>query len=289
MKRIIKIVTSAILFFCFATTQSLGQEFQGQAVYFSKTTVDMPNFGGREITEERKKEIMDRMKSMFEKTYILNFNRTESIYSEEEKLEAPGQGGGRWGMMGGAFSSGPQYKNIKDNKMLVEQDLFGKQFLIVDSLPTYSWKMGAETKKIGEYTCFKATTEIPADAINQMTFRRNDRNENRESASNDSTKTTEVDEPAAPKTILVTAWYTPQIPVSQGPSDYWGLPGLILELSTDRTTILCSKIVLNPSNKLKIDPPKKGEKVSKEEYAKIVEEKTAEMREMFRSRGRNRG
>jgi len=192
--------------------------------------------------------------------------------------------------MGGGFSAGPQYKNVKENQLFVEQELFGKQFLIIDSLPTYKWKMGTETKKIGEYTCFKATAEVPIDTTNVMNFRRRDSNENRDTASTDSTKTNVTEaENNDPKTILITAWYTPQIPVSQGPAEYWGLPGLILELSTDRTTILCSKLVLNPSTKIKIDPPKKGEKVSKEEYAKIVKEKTEEMRDMFRNRGRNRG
>ena len=69
----------------------------------------------------------------------------------------------------------------------------------------------------------------------------------------DSTKTTSVsDEIEVPKTDEVTAWYTPQIPVSQGPGEFWGLPGLILEINDDKTTILCTKIVMNPNDKSKI-------------------------------------
>lgn len=287
-----KLVTSllTVLFFVFNSATASAQEFQGQAIYFSKTTTDIPNFGGREMSEERRKEIMERMKSMFEKTYTLNFNRTESVYAEEEKLDAPGQGGGGWRMMGGAMSSGPQYKNVKSNQLLVEQELFGKQFLIADSLQKFSWKMGTETKKIGEYTCFKATAEVPVDSTNIMNFGRREPRRNNDTAEADSTNTRNAaDQLEIPKTITVTAWYTPQIPVSQGPAEYWGLPGLILELNTDRTTILCTKIVLNPTNKIKIDAPKRGEKVTKEEYAEIVKEKTEEMREMFRGRGGNRG
>ena len=37
--------------------------FQGKAVYQSKTTVDT-NFGGRQLSEERKKQILERMKNM---------------------------------------------------------------------------------------------------------------------------------------------------------------------------------------------------------------------------------
>ncbi len=87
------------------------------------------------------------------------------------------------------------------------------------------------------------------------------------------------------------AWYTPQIPVNQGPEDYLVLPGLILEINADRTTILCTKIVLNPEEKDQIKKPTKGKEVSKNEYNKIVTKKMQEMREMFRGRGRggNRG
>ena len=65
--------------------------FQGKAIYQSKTTIDLDNWGNGQLSEERKKQIKERMKSMLEKTYTLNFTASESIYKEEEKLEAPGQ------------------------------------------------------------------------------------------------------------------------------------------------------------------------------------------------------
>ncbi len=93
-----------------------------------------------------------------------------------------------------------------------------------------------------------------------------------------------------PKEILVTAWYTPQIPVSNGPGEYWGLPGLILEVSAGRTTILCSEIVINPSEKVAITAPTKGKEITREEYNETVKTKMTEMRERFRGRGgRGRG
>ena len=77
---------------------AFAQEFQGQAYYFSKTSVDMDSWGGRKMSEDQKKQIANRMRSMFEKTYILTFDREASNYKEEEVLEAPGaQGGfGKW-------------------------------------------------------------------------------------------------------------------------------------------------------------------------------------------------
>jgi GLPGLI family protein len=50
----------------------------------------------------------------------------------------------------------------------------------------------------------------------------------------------------------------PEIPVSQGPEGYWGLPGLILEVNDGKTVLLCSKVVLNPKVKAEIKAPSKG-------------------------------
>ena len=36
----------------------------------------------------------------------------------------------------------------------------------------------------------------------------------------------------------MTAWFTPEIPVSTGPAMYGGLPGLILEISDGNRTML---------------------------------------------------
>ena len=62
------------------STFSFAQNISGKAYYESKTTVDMDNFGGREMSEQMKKMIAERMKSMLEKTYILTFNKNESHF-----------------------------------------------------------------------------------------------------------------------------------------------------------------------------------------------------------------
>lgn len=282
-----------ILFFSLTNAQT---DFQGKAYYESKTTMDM-DFGGREMSPEIKKQIAERMKSMFEKTYVLTFNKSESTYKEEEKLESPGGQGGGFRMMG-SFTGGLHYKNIKEGKLLQEQEFFGKQFLINDSLPKLEWKMSGETKQIGNYTCYKATAIKKVDELDFRSMRprppRDARpNEKKESVKElDTTETDSTDTQKLtdlidiPKEVTVTAWYTPQIPVSQGPGEYHGLPGLILEVNSDRTTILCSRIVLNPEDKEKLKIPSKGKEVTRKEYNDIMKKKMEEMREMYRGRGR---
>jgi len=289
----------ATLFALVISTASIAQDFQGQAYYESKTTVDMNGWGGREMSPDMKKRIADRMKSMLEKTYILTFNKSESIYKEEEKLDAPGGGRG-WGSMMSSFTAGAQYKNVKGQEFLQEQEFFGKQFLIKDSLPMLKWVMGSETKQIGKYTAFKATAVKKVDENDWSNMRRRNRNrgagkeQEATKTETDSTKTTSIsDEIEIPKEITVTAWYTPQVPINQGPGEYWGLPGLILEVQSGRTTILCSKIVMNPEEKEAIKKPSKGKEVTKKEYAETVKKKMEEMREMYgggrRGGGRIRG
>nr|WP_321225401.1 GLPGLI family protein [uncultured Psychroserpens sp.] len=290
MKRLV-IACSTALLLLFSVSIS-AQDFQGQAIYQTKTTLDMSNFGGDQMSAERKKQIADRMKSMLEKTYVLNFNRTESTYKEEEKLEAPGAGGGgRFGGMMSSFTGGPQYKNIKESLILQEQEFFGKQFLVKDSLPKLEWKLGSETKQIGQYTCFKATTTKPVDEMDFTSMRRRGRgNDDKEEADKkvDSTKKANnqvFEDIEVPKFVVVTAWYTPQIPVSTGPGEYHGLPGLILEVTADKTVMLCTKIVMNPKDKEDIDKPDKGDVVTRDEYNQIMKDKIEEMREMYGGRG----
>ena len=63
------------------------QDFQGQAVYFSKTKMELGNWGAR-LSEAQKKQVQARLKNRLEKTYIMNFNRAESVFYEEDKLDA---------------------------------------------------------------------------------------------------------------------------------------------------------------------------------------------------------
>ena len=259
-----------------ATVTTFAQKnFQGKATYMSKTTMDMSRFG--KMTEQQKKQRMQRMKSFLEKTYTLTFNKTASSFKEEVKLEAPGASGPSWGRSNG---QGSIYKNTKDKKMIEDVEQFSKRFLVVEEMEQAQWEMGMETKKIGQYTCYKATLVKEDTNIDWGSIF------SRSTKKKDSTNTKDA-EPSK-KMMLITAWYTPQIPVSTGPDTYYGLPGLILEINAGRTTMLCTEVTISSKEVLEIDAPNKGKEVSREEYIKIVKVKTEELKERFQSRG-NRG
>ncbi|MDN3678045.1 GLPGLI family protein [Flavobacterium paronense] len=277
------------LFFLAYITSNAQKDFQGMAVYESKTsTSDFKSRfeGNKEITPEMQKMIEERMKKMFEKTFILNFDKSASIYKEEEKLDAPGQGqqGGMRMMSSMMGGGGTYYKNVKDKSYTVDKEFMGKEFLVKDSLPKLSWKMESETKMIGGYNCFKATAVRPVSQSDFRNFRpkkQEEAKEGEEKKDNKEKKTNFMDDFDLPKEITITAWYTPEIPVNQGPESYWGLPGLILEVNDGKTVILCSKIVLNSKDKAEIKASTKGKVISQKEYDETVVKKMQEMREMY--------
>ena len=86
------------------------------------------------------------------------------------------------------------------------------------------------------------------------------------------------------ETITTTAWYTLQVPVSNGPDNFQGLPGLILEINDGERLIVCTEIILNPSEKIEVKAPEKGEIVSQAAYNKIQKEKSKELMDRFKGR-----
>jgi GLPGLI family protein len=265
MKTIITIITLCISF------SFTAQNFTGKAIYKTSRKSSI-NFGeGQEgVTDKMQEDLKKRMQKMNQKTFILEFDKTTSIYKQEEKLAAPNVKGGmsqvRVISLGGSGKSDIYYKNIQEKRFANQTEIMGKPFLVKDKLKNYDWVLSSETKNIGTYTCYKATytKEVESTKIKMV---------------NGETKRDTVKE-----TIITTAWYTTQVAISNGPKDYQGLPGLILEINDGKKLIVCTEIILNPSEKIKIEEPTKGKEVNQETFAKIQKKKTDEMLEKFKSR-----
>lgn len=262
--RIILLSIIYVLISSFINTPLI-QKFEGKAYYLSKSNLDLGKWGAK-LSELQKKQIKSRLKNRLEKSYVLEFNKEESIYKEDSKLDAISGATDSWGKN---FSPGDVYKNLKTKSQLQNQEFYGKNFLVSDSLLYLNWNLSNESKKIGNYTCFKATSSVPTEILNWYSFSWG-------SISNKSDSTNVLKKEI--KMTTIEAWYTPQIPISNGPSDYVGLPGLILEVSAGDTTLLCYKIVLNPEDKTEIKIPSKGKVVTKKQYKTIITEKMKEFR-----------
>lgn len=246
------------------------QDFQGIATYKTQRKLDI-KLDSTQVPSEMQGQLLAMMKKQFEKEYTLDFNKDASLYKVVESLETPTVGGGGMQIVvAGAGEADVLYKNISENRLANKSDIFGKTFLIKDSLPSLEWTLTKETKNIGEYTCFKATRTESRTV--QASFNRNEGEVGEQDKKGSQTTTEEV---------TVTAWYTPQIPLGHGPGRHHGLPGLILEISDGTQSILCSKIVLNPKDGVKVEEPTKGKEVTQEEYNAIMEEKMKEMQERY--------
>ena len=275
MKKIL--LASAILLSCFGYS-ALAQTISGKAFYTAKSIVNM-DFGNRQIPEDRKARMKKFMNDMSTNNFELVFNMNESLYSEEQKLEQISERGQRHrAMMQAVFnqSTGEFYKNTDNATYVNKKDMYGKPFSVVDTLESLQWNITDEVKTIGQYTCFKATTLVKQYVMPEMPFGRPKEGEKKEKTKmEDLMQETEV-----------TAWFTLDIPVNQGPDKYFGLPGLILEVKSEHLIILCSRIELSTDKPEKVDAPKGGKKVNQKEFDEIMKKKSEEVKEQMRNRGK---
>ncbi|OIQ28788.1 MAG: GLPGLI family protein [Bacteroidetes bacterium MedPE-SWsnd-G2] len=271
MTSLIKIIAVAILL---SVSGLSAQNFQGQATYKTKRKVDV-KLDSTQMSGEMQQRMMEMLKKQFEKTFVLSFNKEASIYKEEESLSAP-QPAGMQVVMFDSGGADVLYKNTKENRFTNQNDVFGKVFLIKDNLEALEWKMSGEKKNIGNYECFKAT----------ITGEREVRDGG---VSFNGDKDLDESENVRMEPYTITAWYSPEIPVNNGPGRYFGLPGLILEVNDGQETVICSKIVINPKEKLSIVEPKKGKEVTQAEFDEILQKKMEEMNERYRPSGDNDG
>lgn len=252
-----------LLFILFCGCQLYAQ-FKGEATYKTAASMeldingDMPGVDA----EALRKQLAQQM----QREYTLTFNTHESSYKRVEELDKTGtvsSGGMMIRMSGG---EGITYRNTKSKVSKESEDLFGKEFLIVDEPETRDWKILNEFKQIGQYECQKAAFK---SATRQMTM----------DSENEGEVVEKID------SIEVVAWFAPSIPVSHGPDSYWGLPGLILEVKNGNFSILCTKIAMNSDEIGEIEVPAKGKKISRLEFEQLRDEKMEEMMNQYQGDG----
>jgi GLPGLI family protein len=254
---------------------SEAQEFHGKAEYFwkripKKKTEKVQSDTKEPLDPEFEKAIQEAKKKASEKQYTLSFNKTEGLFEEVKALEKPNNNSDEISISISYVTAGNKYLNTKELNSVVEDNIFGKEFLIVEPLVKPDWKLINEAKKIGDYNCLKAELIIPVSDKQKQDY---------EDFLQRDAKKPALFKMNKPEDKVVTVWYTPEIPVSLGPDNYWGLPGLILEVNDGSTILLCSKVTLSNKEKAKIKIPNKGEKVSQKEFDQIRKKKEDSMKD----------
>ncbi len=267
-----KKVITLLLATCFLS--GFAQDFQGKATYKTHRKVDIKiDSSSNGPSSDVQKQLIAQLQKQFQKTYTLNFTKSESTFKQNKELTAPqpqNNSGVSIKILGNGGGTDVLYKNILEKRFTNKTEISGKRFLIKDNLKDFGWEMTSEIKNIGNYTCYKATRSREEERI-KFTSENGKENESKE-------------------TIIVEtiAWYTSEIPVSNGPKGHWGLPGLILEIQEGEETIVCTEIVLNPTERIKIEEPTKGKTVTQEKYDKIMDAHAKEMLERFKNRRKSK-
>jgi GLPGLI family protein len=107
------------------------------------------------------------------------------------------------------------------------KNIYEEHFLVRDAPQQHTWKISSEVRTIAGYKCRKAVTRI-CDSV------------------------------------YVVAFYTDDIPVSGGPEQMGGLPGMILELAVPRlyTTWVATKVDVVTVKDTELNAPSKGKAIT---------------------------
>jgi hypothetical protein len=158
---------------------------------------------------------------------------------------------GGFAFFGGGGAGGTlagAFTNLSDNSYIEVREFLGKTFRIPDTRPTYKWTL------TGEQATFMGHPVLQAKAKRDST--------------------------------TLEAWFTPDIPVSAGPGQYGGLPGLILTLTVDSNKVIYTATNIDITTPIvPIKAPSDGSKVTRAEYDRIVKDKMDEMAKSRRGRG----
>lgn len=143
---------------------------------------------------------------------------------------------------------GTTYKNLSDSTLRKDFNVYGKKYFSLDKLERQEWKITKEKKDILGFEVRKATAED--------------------------------------STAVYTVWYAPKLAISNGPSDYWGVPGLILEAEKSSKTMVYHERFLAESirqsdKKLKIIKPDQGTQIKAEEIDGIFQEANDKRNQMW--------
>ncbi|EMY81072.1 hypothetical protein pgond44_08687 [Psychroflexus gondwanensis ACAM 44] len=242
--------SSILLVLLFIGFNSQSQDINGKITYkgvVKQTFVDsaVAAIKKEKISMSYKKDIIYAMENAHPDEFVLSFKKDESYYYKEPTLEK------NIDLMGSRAGSSPYYVNKTLNKTIQVSSVLGN----IDKIPL-EWEITNKTKKIGKYTCRQAkTTEKIYSRNGYFLYNK------------------------------IIAWFAPDIPISFGPKNYNGLPGLILQIDYKEFTLTAIKINLNIKEKdLEIKRVDDIDKlVSEKESHKRIEEIMSDREKMYKN------
>jgi len=245
MKKVIVILLSTL------ALNASAQKTEGRIFYTETMTMDTKSMDTTEnvFPPEMPKEAIEQIKAAMEKMRnpsfkkVLSFNTTASLYRDINKAgpaSSSNEDGSVQVMVMTSAAEEARFTDLKNGSVVEQKEILEKKFLIKDAQKKYNWKITAVQKEIIGYTCQKAILIDKEDTV--------------------------------------IAWFTPQIPVSVGPTVYGQLPGAILEVLSGNgdKKITADKVEFTKINEAELIAPKEGKEVTREKFEKIRQDKLKE-------------
>lgn len=238
-----------------AFNSSFSQNLKGKITYQAEIVYSHVNYDKKNERAPIKTLEMKWGENTIPLNFRLFFTGNKSVYKAENDLETDrnlGQVMNQTRFVGKAGSV--YFVNMENKEKFYES--YSTQGILVD-MDDINWKLTKETKKIGKYTCYKATTNIYSEQPFGMGFIK-----------------------------PVIAWYTPDIPVPFGIQGFVGLPGLTLELIIDYEDAIIqymvSKIEVDPKEEIVLEESKAKRHMSEHQYLEHLKELMANIRKSRR-------
>ncbi len=237
------------------TGNPTAQEFKGGTVKYQQTTkYDFAKmFAIKDNARPFVKEWLSKLPKAVKKTKILYFTEKLALFQEDTEEKPVLSKEYRQAMQKAAYVKPPYpeltkvYYDFEKNEKIRQVEFMTRYFRILGPIKNSPWKMTNKRVKVLDYTCMGAEKKKGENSI--------------------------------------TVWYTPEIPVSVGPGEFYGLPGLILAVEIDgHYAFVARSIDLTPPEKGELSEPGKGKKVTQEEFSKIMKDKRKEWEEQVRAK-----
>jgi len=241
------------------------QQKEGRVVYERTAQLQIRVNDNDAISQMLPKTRMDK--------FELAFGNNQSLWKhvDEDDNNDEFGGGGMQIKMVGPGQNDVLFYDLSRGRVIEQLEMFDKKFIIEDSVRKLNWKLTGETQTILDHVCQKATTQRISMRM-QMTMD-NGKMERKEIAD----------------TSNITAWFTPDIPVSAGPEVQGQLPGLILALDINNGRMVYKAIGISAKVDIaSIKEPTKGKKVTPAEFNDERNKMMDEMQKNNQGNGGNR-
>lgn len=203
----------------------------------------------KDVAMDIKQRVTYNFKNADPDFFTLKINGNESYYSQSKTLDLIGE----YNM--GSRAPKHDFYTKADKDFIVE---FSPYFGKIKMNPLDWTIVTSVTRDIGGYICYQATAK-------QKLYSRQGHYYYKD----------------------IIAWFTPEIPLPFGPSNFNGLPGLVLELERDMFIISATKIILHPDDEVKINAVDENDKmITEEESHRRIGGVESEVKEKYKDEGR---